>query len=438
MLCRPSFLAVVPVFLLTAAVLAGEPIFDSRPGHPWDQARDIFYVRRFSTGEVFEHPHAFAPPWNEFIPFTHDAAFYEQVLSCLEAVEDLPPAQIEEQPASRRLIFLRDVWPVFDGLHRARVETPRDKKATAEAVCRRDELLRRVAGVMKRLELTEEEVRALPNAFQTIGEKKLYPKTFDPSSVRYVDESDPLAGSESKPFFPTDLLDNDGPWVTYSSEQEPSAGGMAHMDYVNHRSVFTLHLRTPDGRDGGVKFLQDFTNTDGQQAVPPGTTLALLRRALVPTRSGKLLVSPFVESLQLIVVTPLLDQRFKFTLDRKEFLTGGAGLKLLGKDDPVDTSSFESFIIQSRIMSTVPTEPAPPSESLIAGQYRTLREIPSSLATCAECHSPITRTNIFGGLGLSNAPTAAYLQSDPDETAATIIKKKEASEEWKSYLRLRN
>ncbi len=62
-----------------------------KPGHPWDQARDIFYVRRFPTGEIYEHPHAFAPPWNEFMPFTHDAAFYEQVLARLEAVEKLPP-----------------------------------------------------------------------------------------------------------------------------------------------------------------------------------------------------------------------------------------------------------------------------------------------------------------------------------------------------------
>jgi hypothetical protein len=437
MLCRSSLLAVGPVFLLAAAVLAGEPIYDTRPGHPWDQARDIFYVRRFSTGEVYEHPHAFEPPWYEFYPFTRDAAFCEQVLARLEAVEKLPPAQMEEQAASRRVIFLRDLWPVFDGLHRALVETPRDKEATANAVARRDELLRLLARVMKRLELTEEEVRALPNVFRTLGEKKLYPKTFDPSSVRYVDESDPLAGSESRPFFPTDLLDNDGPWVTYSSEREPSAGGMAHMDRVNHRSVFTLHLRTPDGRDGGVKFLKDFTKTEGRQAVPPGTTLALLRRALVPTRSGKLLVSPFVESLQLIGVTDLADQRLKFTLDRKDFLAGGAGMKLLGKDDPVDTSSFEAIIIQSRIMSTLPKEPGPPSESLIAGQYRTLREIPSSLGICAECHSIATRTNVFGSRGPKNAATTAYLQSDPEEAAATVVKKKEATREWKSYLRLR-
>lgn len=424
MLCRSSFLAVGPLFLLAAAVLAGEPLFDRKSGHPWDQARDIFYVRRFPTGEIYEHPHAFEPPWYEFYPFTRDAAFHEQVLARLAALEKLSPAQLEEQPAARRVIFLRDLWPVFDGLHRALIETPLDKEATAKAVARRDELLRRVARIMQRLELTEEEVRALPNAFRTVGEKKLYPKAFDPSS-------------ESEPFFPTDLLDKDGPWVTYSSERAPSAGGMAHMDRVNHRSVFTLHLRTPDGRDGGVKFLKDFTKTEGRQAVPPGTTLALLRRALVPTRSEKLLVSPLVESLQLIGVTPLEDQRFKFTLDRKDFLTGGAGMKLLGKDDPVDTSSLEAFIIQSRIMSTLPREPGPPSESLIAGQYRTLREIPSSLESCAECHSIGTRNNIFGSRGRGNAATVAYLQSDADEAAATIVKKKEASEEWKSYLRLR-
>ena len=421
---RSSFLAVGLVFLLAAAALAGDPLFDSRSGHAWDQVRDIFYVRRFSSGEVFEHPHAFDPPWYEFYPFTRDAAFHEQVLARLEALEKLPPAQMEEQPAARRVIFLRDLWPVSDGLHRALVETPPDKEATAKAVTRRDELLRRVARLMQRLELTEDEVRALPNAFQTLREKKLYPKAFDPSL-------------ESEPFFPTDLLDKDGPWVTYSSERELSAGGLAHMDRVNHRSVFTLHLRTPDGRDGGVKFLKDFTKTEGRQAVPPGTTLALLRRALVPTRSEKLLVSPLVESLQLIAVTPLEDQRFKFTLDRKDFLTGGAGMMLLGNDDPVDTSSFESIIIQSRIMSTLPREPGPPSESLIAGQYKTLREIPSSLGICAECHSIATRSNIFGSRGLNNAPTVAYLQSDPDKAAATIVKKKEASEEWKSYLRLR-
>ena len=415
MLCRCFLWAVGPLLLLDAAALAGKPLFDSQRGHAWDQARDIFYVRRFSTGEVFEHPHAFAPPWKEFVPFVHDAAFHEQVLARLEAVEKLPPAQMEEQPAARRLIFLGDLWPVFDELQGALVEVPRDKEATAKAIRRRDELLRRVAGLMKRLELTEDEVRALPNAFQLVGDKRLYPKAFDPSSP-------------SEPFFPVELLDKDGPWVTYSPDKEPSAGGTAHMSVVKQRSLFTLHLRTPDGRDGGEKFLRDWTESEGKMLIPQKTTLALLRRALVPTRSGKLLVSPFVESLQLIVVTPSQDQHFKFTLDRSEFVSGKLGLKPLGKDDPVDTSSFELITSPRRAPST--TEP--PSESLIGLKYKTLREVPSSLEGCVRCHS--YRNQLFGSSG---PVKAAFLQSDPDKAAATIVKKKEASEEWKSYLRLR-
>ena len=415
MLCRFFLLAVSPVLLSAAVALAGEPLFDSQRGHAWDQARDIFYVRQFSTGEVFEHPHAFAPPWKEFVPFVHDAAFHEQVLARLEAVEKLPPAQMEEQPAARRLIFLGDLWPVFDELQGALVEVPRDKEATAKAIRRRDELLRRVAGLMKRLELTEDEVRALPNAFQLVGDKKLYPKAFDPSSP-------------SEPFFPVELLDKDGPWVTYSSDKEPSAGGTAHMSVVKQRSLFTLHLRTPDGRDGGEKFLRDWTESEGKMLIPQETTLALLRRALVPTRSGKLLVSPFVESLQLIVVTPSQDQHFKFTLDRSEFVAGKLGLKPLGKDDPVDTSSFELITSPRR----APSKTEPPSESLIGLKYKTLREVPSSLEGCVRCHS--YRNQLFGSSG---PVKAAFLQSDPDKAAATIVKKKEASEEWKSYLRLR-
>jgi hypothetical protein len=407
----------------SAASYRASPVFDSRPGHPWDEAREVFYVRRFPTGEVFDHPHASAPPWVEFYPFTFDATLYEQALARLSAVEKLPPAQMEEQPALRRMIFLRDLWPVFDGLSGAHNKWPaaKDKAATSKALARRDELLRHVARVMKRLELSDEEVRSLPDAFKIVADKKLYPKSFDPSSP--------------KAFFPTDLLERDGPWVEYSREPAPSAGGVSHRDFVGKRSVFTLHLRTPDGRAGGMKYLNDFTKSEGQQAVPPGTMLALLRRALVPSRSGKLLVSPFVESLQLIVATLPEDHRFKFTLDRQELLAGGHGLKLLGKDDPIDTSSFEAAFFYTRIVSFPPPEPSPANESLVRDQFKTLRDVPSSLGNCVECHNARTDNNIFG---FSGPIKAAYLQTDFDQAAAAVARQKEASEEWKTYLRLRD
>ena len=226
-------------------------------------------MRRFPTGETYEHPHAFAPPWYEYHPFVHDAAFYDRVVGRLEAVEKLPAAEMEGQAAPRRLIFLRDLWPVFDGLsHAGRVEISGDKEATSKAVVRRDDLLRRVARIMRRLELSGEEVRALPSALTTLRDKKTYPKAFDPASP-------------DEPFFPTDLLDKDGPWVAYSRDKAPSVGGKFHVEFVvRHRSIFTLHLRTPNGRDEAVKYLEDFRKNNASEALPTGSTLALLRRAL--------------------------------------------------------------------------------------------------------------------------------------------------------------
>jgi hypothetical protein len=60
--------------------------------------------------------------------------------------------------------------------------------------------------------------------------------------------------------------------------------------------------------------------------------------------------------------------------------------------------------------------------------------MPKSMATCVKCHGDATRTNIFANFG---AREAAYVQANPDEADATVLKTKEASEEWKSYLRLR-
>ncbi len=421
MLRRSNVWALGLLLLLPAAAVAGEPLFDTERGHPWDEARNAFYVRRFSTGEVFDHPHAVAPPWNEYSQFNFDPAFHANVLSRLDAVEELPAAQMEEQPAVRRVILLRDLWAAFDGLHQLHnhwERRPDVNGALRRGVARRDELLYRLARVMKRLELTEEEVRALPNAFQVIVDRKLYPTSFDSEMA-------------SKQFFPSDLLDESGPWLTYSDQQQPHAGGEAHMAFIQHRSVFTLHLRTPDGRDGGLKFFQDYIKADRRLDIPPRSTLALLNRAIVPTRSGKLLVSPLVESLQMIVVTPPNDHRFKFMLDRRGLLAGNFGLKALGNDDPADFSSFGDAFLWGH-----PNEPRKKDvdgETFITGKYSRVQDMPRAFDVCVRCHRETLRTNLFGRGG----PLMPHVQSDSQKVDATVLAKKAATDAWKSYLRLR-
>src|SRR4029450_169892 len=96
-----------------------------------------------------------------------------------------------------------------------------------------------------------------------------------------------------------------------------------------------------------------------------------------------------------------------------------------------DTSSFEANILPNR-MALDSSKTEPPSESLIALRYKTLKEIPSSLERCARCHS--YRNQLFGSSG---PVKAAFLQSDPEGAAATIVRKKEASHEWSVDLRAR-
>jgi hypothetical protein len=62
--------------------------------------------------------------------------------------------------------------------------------------------------------------------------------------------------------------------------------------------------------------------------------------------------------------------------------------------------------------------------------------MPRSVQTCVECHGEVTRTPILANFQPRDAAYAQ--QTDPAEVDATVVKIKEASEEWKSYLRLRD
>ena len=145
MLCRTSLLAVGPVFLLAAAVLAGEPIYDAQarpclgpgPRHllrsPISDRRNLRASARLRA--AVERVHT-----------VHARCRLSRASAlALGSRGKTSAAQMEEQPASRRLIFLRDLWPVFDGLRYAHHSWPldEDKAASAKAAIRRDELLRR-------------------------------------------------------------------------------------------------------------------------------------------------------------------------------------------------------------------------------------------------------------------------------------------------------
>ena len=149
---RSSFLAVGAVFLLAAAVLAAGPIYDEKPGHPWDQAREIFYTHRFPTGELFEIDLAVS----ELVRAARGGARQHQDLSaCIPGkllapignafVEGLHGGKVEVEPALD-LIQLIDRRCAEAILHRAELiaelvhhSSPNCAACSHQKICRTSE-----------------------------------------------------------------------------------------------------------------------------------------------------------------------------------------------------------------------------------------------------------------------------------------------------------
>src|SRR5258708_29467239 len=113
--------------ILMVACLCGNPLYDPDPDNPWNAVQRIFYAREFSNGVVYEHEAAFDPPWSTWSRFYNNAEFHNGVIAILDRFLDQPEESVERQPAVRRAVLLRDLWPVFDA------QTVSRKDQTAEA-----------------------------------------------------------------------------------------------------------------------------------------------------------------------------------------------------------------------------------------------------------------------------------------------------------------
>ena len=271
---------------------------------------------------------------------------------------------------------------------------------------------------MMRLELTPDEVAALPDTYRSLVAARVFADHFDPKSP-------------ANPFLPPDLLDERGPWVAIARDTK-TLGAQAHLDSVSYRSAFVPYLRVSDRRQDAIDYLQKFQHFDPKVdlGVPVGSKLALLRRMMLPTSSGHIVVTPVVESLQLIVVDSSDDRRFKFVLDRKAFMTSGTTLRPLDENDPIDAYSLDQASVRRRIKDEVKTDAD--GEPLVLGKYAGPTPY-KSLNQCAACHGRTVSQGVqlfpqmFG-------PTTKPVPMDWAEQTRRIIRSKEKSEEWKAYL----
>ncbi|TAJ18310.1 MAG: hypothetical protein EPO68_08055 [Planctomycetota bacterium] len=233
-------------------------------------------------------------------------------------------ARERAEPPLERALLQRDLWSIGDWLA-ARAHGP------DAAACRA--LGERLARSIGLVAPTRAEIDALPDGLATSR----------------------ATGA------PVDLFEPNGPWVELDAVSAIRPLTPAHDAHAGGRSAFSVHLSVPGGRAETLAYLERLRAFDAPLVqhllnpatpqFPPGTSVALARRALLVSNAGELVRSPLVESVQLRTFTGFGDalpragellaqdqaplQRVaEFELDRRALLrTRSDGLRAVGADD---------------------------------------------------------------------------------------------------------
>jgi hypothetical protein len=158
--------------------------------------------------------------------------------------------------------------------------------------------------VIRRLALRPEEITRLPDSYPAAIKSKSFPASYD-------------RDKRTQAFLPPDLFDPKGPWVMLSARGgEPVAIG--HVSFFSGRSLFLIFMRLPGGRAATLDYLKSLDSirkpwlpdANGPEGVmpnpeapqfPPGTELALVRKAMLIDTEGNLQPSNIVEDIQIRV-----------------------------------------------------------------------------------------------------------------------------------------
>jgi len=253
-------------------------LFDADPGNIWNQIHRTFHVHAVSRETKFAGDDLDSVFWldNDYLRTSPSQEVAQRQLDDFLSTH----AELQVQDPIGRAIFQRELWAAFDQLFNSWPDhTPQPGS-----------LFFRLAQVMRRIALTDEQIETLPDNYKAAAASKVFPAAYDHEKPYWS-------------FLPPDLLDEKGPWVALGQ----NAGvpiALQHEDEFS-RSVFLVFLRLPGGRNATLSYLRQLNAvpiiSDHPIQFPVGTQVALLRRMILIDRLGHLKATPLTESLQIRV-----------------------------------------------------------------------------------------------------------------------------------------
>jgi hypothetical protein len=273
--CLRAMLALVPAL----GVAAAPAIFNANPADIWNRTWCALLLRQDDQGREYGADSLDPLLWQE----THHLLTGASHRRTLAALDEFlrTHAEREVRDPLERAIFQQDLWAVFDWAASGD-DYPRE----------RHELEARLAQVIRRVALTAEQIRSLPDTY---------------SEALAAD----LAG------LPPDLFTAGGPWVCLSAWSDQPTAAV----HFTGRSRFLVFMRLPGGREATLAYIRTLrtahepplTGPDGRllnlklAQFPAGTEVALVRQAILIDCERHLAPTSITESVQLRVyrtITP--------------------------------------------------------------------------------------------------------------------------------------
>ena len=269
---------------------------------------------------------------------------HRRALSCLDEFLN-SHAERAIADSTKRAIFQHDLWAVFDWAAEPNDYLPQ-----------RHELQIRLATAIRRLALTPDEARALPDNYAVAVASHRFARAYDQRNPQ-------------RPFLPPDLFLPDSSWICLSAYSGEPAGSLMHF---TGRSRFLVFMRLPAGREATLSYIRRLRsssqppripNSRGAEVLnlavpqfPAGTEVALIRQALLIDAQGTLVPASLTETIELRVYRTLTpgtpyenflqdpashDQDFfEFRMFRPELFAGQSGGLVAVHPDEAEYATF--------------------------------------------------------------------------------------------------
>jgi hypothetical protein len=241
-------------------------VYDANPDHLWNRLHGALFIRTGPDGHLYGHDRLEPLLWSHSMHLLNGND-HERAVAVLEEFLKSDGEKLIQDPL-KRAHLQRDLWLVFNWLEGGHntfalpLLTPEVVRAAVT------QLRRPLAVLIRRLALTPQEIRSLPDNYQAALVSGQFARAFDPREPE-------------RPYLAPELFAADGPWVCVGRSDGLTAPRHLSEDGTNRFTKFGLpRLLAFAGRPGrhcrlfeALAFIR--ATTLCSQSRPLGSTLQI-------------------------------------------------------------------------------------------------------------------------------------------------------------------